>query len=269
MICTSAARLRRHSQIVNNLCIVGNRMHNADMSAITNRGKTGPERDVATHGPHPGPRRKQVLDALREEIMTGRLASGERLIEEKISAELGTSRGPVREALRQLEHEGLVVSYPYRGAVVTGVSDEEVYEVLIPIRLTLERFAFVKALDHLTDEDFAELAKQIWVMEEAARGGELQRIVEADLRFHEIVLGRSGRPHAVQIWKSIWPRIRGFFFRYGRSRPLDVIVTEHRELLAALQTRDPDTVTAVLDHHIAVPRPPDGAAAPAAPAEVA
>ncbi len=202
-----------------------------------------------------GPRRTQVLEALREDIMTGRLADGERLIEERISAELGTSRGPVREALRQLEHEGLVHSFPYRGAIVSGISDEEVYEVLIPVRLTLERYAFAMALPHLMDEDFAELAKQVWIMEEAARSGDLQRIVEADLRFHEIVLTRSERPHALQVWKSIWPRIRGYFFRYGRSRPLDVIVDEHRELLSALQTRNRKTVLAVLEKHIAVPRP--------------
>ena len=75
----------------------------------------------------------------------------------------------MREALRQLENEGLVMSFPYRGAVVLGVSDEEVQEVLIPIRLTLERYSFAQALERMTDDDFAELGKQIWLME---RGGE-------------------------------------------------------------------------------------------------
>ena len=90
-------------------------------------------------------RREEVLQTLRQAIVIGELADGERLIEDRIARELNTSRGPVREALRQLEHEGLVISYPYRGAVVLGVSDEEVHEVLIPIRLTLERFSFTKA----------------------------------------------------------------------------------------------------------------------------
>ena len=98
----------------------------------------------------------------------GTYEPGERLIEATLSTELGTSRGPVREALRQLENEGLVMSFPYRGAVVLGVSDEEVQEVLIPIRLTLERFSFRKAVGQLTDDDFAELAKQVWLMEQAA-----------------------------------------------------------------------------------------------------
>ncbi|HUG65870.1 MAG TPA: GntR family transcriptional regulator [Gaiellaceae bacterium] len=200
-------------------------------------------------------RRQQVLETLRSEIMTGRYEPGERLIEAAISEELGTSRGPVREALRQLEHEGLVVSVPYRGAVVLDVSDEEVQEVLIPIRLTLESFSFAKALELMTEDDFGELAKQLWLMEEGARKNDLQQVVEADLRFHEIVIAGSGRQHTMQVWRSIWPRIRNYFIRYGRFRELDSIVDEHRELLDALRGRDLEQTMAVLERHIAVPVP--------------
>ena len=93
-----------------------------------------------------GPRGQQVVEALRNEIIAGHFEPGERLIEATLSQELGTSRGPVREALRQLENEGLVMSVPYKGAVVLGVSDEEVQEVLIPIRLVLERYSFARAV---------------------------------------------------------------------------------------------------------------------------
>jgi DNA-binding GntR family transcriptional regulator len=200
-------------------------------------------------------RREQVTDALREAIMTGRIADGERLIEDRIAQELKTSRGPVREALRQLEYEGFVVSYPYRGAVVLGVSDEEVQEVLIPIRLTLERFSFTKALERMTEEDFAELAKEVWLMGEAARENDLVRSVEADVRFHEIVLDRSGQPHTTRVWRTIAPRIRSYFYRYGLSADLTRIATEHGELLTVLQTRDRDLVTAKVEHHIRVRTP--------------
>ncbi len=203
------------------------------------------------------PRRDQVVETLRKAIISGAYEPGERLIEAALSKELGTSRGPVREALRQLEHEGLVTSFPYRGAEVLGVSDEEVQEVLIPIRLTLERFTFANALPLLTDDDFAELGKQVWQMEEAARTSDLLRNVDADLRFHEVVIVRSGNTHAAQVWRSIWPRIRGYFLRYGRSRNLKTMADEHRELLQALQTRDPRTVLALLEHHINVPAPDD------------
>jgi DNA-binding GntR family transcriptional regulator len=200
------------------------------------------------------PRREQVVEALREAIIAGKLEDGERLIEDKIARELKTSRGPVREALKQLEHEGFVVSYPYRGAVVLGVSDEEVHQVLIPVRLTLEKFSIPKAVERMEDADFAELAKEVWMMSEAGRTNDLQKSVDADIRFHEILLERSGQPHAAQVWRSIAPRIRAYFFRYGRSN-LQRIAEEHRELLEALQTRDPNVIAAALEKHIAVSTP--------------
>lgn len=202
-----------------------------------------------------GPRRQHVLETLRSSIVGGELEPGERLIEERISQELQTSRGPVREALRQLEHEGLVRSEPYRGAVVVGVSEEEVREVLMPVRLIIERYSFPKAAAEMTDADFAELGKAVWVMEDAARTGDLRRIVEADLGFHEIVLTYSGQPHALQIWRSIVPRIRSYFLQYGKLRDLDVIVGEHRDLLAAVQTRDSDVLLPVLEEHILIENP--------------
>jgi DNA-binding GntR family transcriptional regulator len=200
--------------------------------------------------------RERVVDALREEIMLGKLADGERLIEDQIARRLDTSRGPVREALRELEHEGLVVSYPYRGAVVLGVSDEEVQHVLIPIRLTVERYCFLKALERMTDADFAELAKEVWLMGECARADDLMGAVEADIRFHEFVLGHSAQPHSAQLWGAIAPRIRAYFFRYGRGSDLARIAREHSELLAAMQTRKHAVWTKALEHHIAVTVPP-------------
>src|SRR5215203_5539778 len=199
---------------------------------------TPPELDPPAQtalGAKAGPRGQQVIEILRTAIIMGSYEPGERLIEATLSAELGTSRGPVREALRQLENEGLVMSFPYRGAVVLGVSDEEVQEVLIPIRLTLERYSFARALDRLTDDDFAELGKQIWLID------------EADLSFHEIVIAASGQLHTVQIWRTIGPRIRGYFYRYERSRSFEETVEEHRVLLAALQTRDPEIALAQLE----------------------
>lgn len=209
------------------------------------------------------PRGQQVMEAVRTAIISGRFQPGDRLIESALSAEFGTSRGPVREALRQLENEGLVMSFPYRGAVVLGVSDEEVHEVLIPIRLTLERYSFLRAIRTMTDEDFAELGKQIWLMEQAGRSSDLIKLVEADLGFHEIVITASGQLHTMQIWRTIWPRIRAYFYRYERHRSFEATVEEHRELLAALQTRDPATVVAQLERHIDVPAPAAAAEVPA------
>jgi DNA-binding GntR family transcriptional regulator len=226
---------------------------------VPNRPPLQPGPPAPTHPAQRAKRRssrsEQVLQILRHAIVVGELVDGERLIEDRIARELSTSRGPVREALRQLEHEGLVVSYPYRGAVVCGVSDEEVHEVLIPIRLTLERFSFSKASELMTEADFGELAKEVWQMAEGARTGDLLRCVEADIRFHEFVLSRSGQPHTAQVWGSIVSRIRAYFFRYGREADMSRLAAEHGELLGALQSGDAALLMGALERHITVRTP--------------
>ncbi|MBA3841411.1 MAG: GntR family transcriptional regulator [Actinobacteria bacterium] len=197
-------------------------------------------------------RSEAVVEALRGAILRGELADGERLIEDRIARDLNTSRGPVREALRQLVHEGFAVSYPYRGAVVLGVSDEEVQQVLVPVRLVLERFTFPIAANLMGDDDFAELAKEIWQMREAGKTADVARSVEADMRFHELMLERANQPHTAQVWGSIAPRIRAYFYRYGRQGNLERIADEHEHLLSAFQTRDRATIVAALEAHIAV-----------------
>ncbi len=206
-------------------------------------------------GDHRGTRSEAVVEALRDAILSGSLADGERLIEDRIAREHRTSRGPVREALRQLVHEGFAVRYPYRGAVVLGVSDEEVQQVLIPVRLVLERFTFPIAAELMTDDDFAELAKEVWQMREAARTADVARSVEADLRFHGGMLERANQSHTAQVWGSIAPRIRAYFYRYGHAGNLERIADEHAELLAALQTRDRAIIVSALEAHIAVGTP--------------
>jgi DNA-binding GntR family transcriptional regulator len=197
--------------------------------------------------------RQRVLATLRNAIIGGRFRPGDRLVEEELCQQLGVSRGPVREALRQLEQEGLVVSFPYRATEVIGVSLEEVREVLLPIRLTLERFAFRHALPRLTPEDLAELEGLVAAMDAAAAAGDLEPIVEADVQFHDLVLRRSEQPHCLQIWRAISPRVRAFFYRSGpRHASLAEIADEHRELLAAMRTGDVGRTLAVLEPHILV-----------------
>lgn len=212
------------------------------------------------------PRRYQlVTETLREAIIAGELAAGQRLVEDKLARELKTSRGSVRSALHRLEHEGFVVSYPYRGAVVLGVSDDEVRQVLVPVRLVLETYSFPKAAELMTEQDFAELAKEVWHMSEAARTNDLPRSVEADTRFHEFVLDRAQEPHAAQVWRLIEPRIRTYFYRYGRLRNLEQVAAQHADLLAALQTRDREVILRELEPHV-LEEPPESPGASATPA---
>ena len=183
-------------------------------------------------------------------------ADGDRLIEERIAEELQTSRGPVREALRQLEHEGLVISYPYRGAVVQGVSEEEIQEVLIPIRLTLERFSFTKALEQMDDGDFAELAKEVWTM---ARGGARAASCCAWSRPTSASTSSCSRGRASRTRRRSGARSRRASAPTSSataSPPISTqIAIEHGELLQAVQTGDRDKVLAAVERHITVRTP--------------
>ncbi len=196
-------------------------------------------------------RRQQVVHALREAIASGQLKPGDRLVETEISQQMGVSRAPVREALRQLEQEGLVISYPYRGTEVLGVSAEEVEEILVPIRLTLERYAFRRALPQLKGDDLTELERLVEAMRQAAAAGDIAQLADADLRFHELVLDRSGELHCLQIWRTVSPRVRIAFIKAApvHASMLDV-AEEHDELLSALRSGDEEKMLTVLEAHI-------------------
>lgn len=195
--------------------------------------------------------RQRATDVLRAAIINGRLVPGDRLKEAELSEQLGISRAPVREALRQLEHEGLVVSLPYRATEVLGISQEEIAEALVPIRLTLETFAFRRALPVLSGDDLDALGVLVQTMRQAGAIGDLDALAEADVRFHELVIERSGQQHCLQIWRSIQPRVRAYFRRDApiHSRAGE-IADEHEELVDVLRRGDETQLLETLRHHI-------------------
>ena len=198
-------------------------------------------------------RREHVAEILRDAITTGDLEAGTKLTEAELSSQLGTSRAPVREALRQLEQEGLVVSYPYRGTEVLGVSQEEIEQVLVPIRLTLERFAFRKALQVISEKDFDDLQQRIEAMRAAAALPDPGLLADEDVRFHEEVIRLSEQQHCLQVWRTIQPRVRAYFRRdanYYADVDVDAVAQQHQVLLDALRTGRLDKVDAAVIKHI-------------------
>lgn len=199
----------------------------------------------------PSSRRHQVVESLRRAIVSGRLRPGERLTETDLAQQLGTSRAPVREALRQLEQEGLVVSRPYRGTEVLAITQEEIEQVLVPVRLILESYAFKKALPLLTGADLAALDLHVRSMRHAAAIGDAGVLTEADMRFHELVIVRSGQEHCLQLWRSIEPRVRAHFRRDAPAHSDPTAVPDqHQELLDVLTAGDEQRVIAAVRAHI-------------------
>lgn len=198
--------------------------------------------------------RSEITDALRRRIIDGTLVPGSRLAEEWVSREMGVSRGPVREALRELENEGLVVVHAYRGAVVNEITTEELRDVLIPVRFILERQACLRALPMMTDQDFEaldDLAEQMRSVATSKVEGALMALVDLDVAFHEYLTKLGNQYHTLQLWRSIQPRSRAGMFHLGsRHRDLLEIADEHKVLIAALRTRDPEVALRELETHI-------------------
>lgn len=192
-----------------------------------------------------------VVVALREAIVSGDIPAGQQLKQDELAAYFRVSPGPVREALRQLESEGLVRHQPNRGMFVTELPADEALEVLLPVRLLLEDYALKCVASELSDQLVAQLGHQIEIMEHGAREADVAMINEADVRFHELAVGASRAYHVIQLWQSVLPRIRRqFYVLTPRHTDLQDVAEEHRILLSALQSGDSSRLSATLFEHI-------------------
>lgn len=195
--------------------------------------------------------RHRVSDEIRKAIFSGSLKPGDRLREQDISNQMQISRGPIREALTLLEREGLLVTYPYKETVVADLSSDELAEILLPIRLTLESFGLKRTLPELTAENFRFLEDVVQGMEVAADDQDLNSLVDHDITFHRFFIKQSNFPTVLSLWETIDMRIRLHFVSHGQEyRDLHEIPKEHKELLEAYQSRDLDHALKALRHHI-------------------
>ncbi len=199
----------------------------------------------------PSSRRSQVLDILRGAILNGTFGPGEHLKQDQLCAHFGLSAAPVREALRDLESEGLVVHTPRHGVVVSDIAPGELLGLLAPVRLAIESFALPLAATLMSESTWQRLDAIVEEMGRSADDASLARLNDLDVSFHDTAIAASGSQHAMQLWRSVLPRIR---LQFRRLAPLHAdlaeIQDEHRRLLGALHTRDRATIVSALDEHI-------------------
>lgn len=192
---------------------------------------------------------RRVAEALRAEIVGGILQPGDRLVELRIAHQLGVSQGPVREALRLLEREGLVVHQPRRGVYVTRLSWRDIDEIY-SMRAALEGMAARRALRYMRPADFAVLERLLTEMATAADAGETIARIDAAVRFHEAICQFSAHERLLHTWRSMiaqtshYAHVAGLF---TADRQHDVAL--HREIYDALCTGDPDIAEAVARRH--------------------
>jgi DNA-binding GntR family transcriptional regulator len=195
--------------------------------------------------------RHRIADEIRQAILAGKLKPGDRLIEVEISKQMGVSRGPIREALRVLEQEGLLHSQPFKETVVAEFSTEEIVEVLLPIRVTIELFAVRKGLERMTGDDFKALEGYVEGMKAGGAEGDLMKVVENDLSFHDHLVRMSNLTSLLSVWSSIFNRIRvHFIYQDIVYEDISEVWKQHQAILDAMDSRDPAIVCAELNRHI-------------------
>jgi DNA-binding GntR family transcriptional regulator len=196
--------------------------------------------------------RHDVRKHLRNLIFDGTLKPGDRIVESRLARELGISQTPVREALRELEQMGLVVSYPNRGSSVRKVEPRDADE-MYTLRAHLEAMAITLALPKLTSEDLATLDGLIDGMVEAGENEDPDRLTELDARFHEFICERSGHGLLLRTWQGISP-LNWTMMTVIRlkDRNLRELAERHRPIVDALRSGDSERAVQVIREHVLV-----------------
>jgi DNA-binding GntR family transcriptional regulator len=196
----------------------------------------------------------EIADRLRTAILHGQLAPEEPLREAVLSELMGVSRGPIREALGQLEREGLVVVTPTGRTYVARLSREDLDEV-ISLRRALERLAVEYACMRATAEDFANVQAVVDDMAAAiARGITAKEGAELDLRFHDALYHASRHQRLLASWTTLRPQV--YILMLGRNVASadfrDAAVEGHQAILDAIKTRDKERTLEVIEQHMRV-----------------
>jgi DNA-binding GntR family transcriptional regulator len=192
---------------------------------------------------------QRIATALREEILAGDIAPGTWLRQDDIAVRLGTSRLPVREALRILEVEGLAESLPNRGARVPSLDLDEV-NTYYRMRERLEPLTLVESLAHLTDEQIDTMER---IQEEIEANDDVSRFLAIDRDFHMTSYEACPSEHllttTVRLWNATQHYRRAFMLLAGTNRMV-IVNAEHRLLLDALRRRDAEDAERFLTGHI-------------------
>lgn len=188
----------------------------------------------------------QIVSEVRQRIVSGQLPEGTPLRQEKLAAELGVSRVPLREAIRQLEAEGLVTTELHKGTVVSSLSLAELEE-MFEIRVQLESWLFALAIPKMTEQDFA-VAETI-IAESAA--SDVTSWGEFNWRFHAALLAPAGRTIALKLLKTVHGNANRYInLQLAVVADVEHELVDHRNLVAFARLRDVEGGVRLLRKHI-------------------
>lgn len=196
------------------------------------------------------PLRDVVFNTLRQAILKGELAPGERLMEIQLAEKLGVSRTPIREAIRKLELEGLVLMIPRKGAEVARISEKSLKDVL-EVRRSLEELAIELACQRMTDVDLLEMEKMQKRFCDAIESGSAMEIAEGDEAYHDVIYNCTRNARLVQILNNLREQMYRYRLEYIKDEDKrQILRLEHEKILKALRSRHVAEARAAVREHI-------------------
>ncbi len=196
------------------------------------------------------PLRDVVFHTLRQAILRGELAPGERLMEIQLAERLGVSRTPIREAIRKLELEGLVLMIPRKGAEVARISEKSLRDVL-EVRRSLEELATELACQRMDEEQIEELSAAKDAFAAAVANGDIMEMAECDERFHDVIFNGTGNARLVQILNNLREQMYRYRLEYIKEADKrQVLLLEHENIVKAIRARHVAEAREAMREHI-------------------
>ena len=196
------------------------------------------------------PLRDVVFHTLRQAILKGELEPGERLMEIRLAKRLGVSRTPIREAIRKLELEGLVIMIPRKGAEVAGITEKNLRDVL-EVRRSLEELAIELAVKRMDESGITRLEEARIGFREALNSNDMIRIAQADERFHDAIYAGTDNEKLIQLLNNLRDQMYRYRLEYNKDTgKQQIIMDEHECILNAVKTRDVELGKRAMREHI-------------------
>ncbi len=196
------------------------------------------------------PLRDVVFNTLRQAILRGEMEPGERLMEIQLAQKLGVSRTPIREAIRKLELEGLVIMIPRKGAEVAHITEKDMRDVL-EVRSTLEELVVQLAIKNVTEAKLDELRAANRVFESAVISKDVVNIVEADVKFHDILYSMTNNVRLIQIINNLREQMYRYRLEYVKdARTHSILISEHNDIIKQIKEKNVDVARKVIHQHI-------------------
>ncbi len=196
------------------------------------------------------PLRDIVFQTLRNAIITGELQPGERLMETQLGEKLGVSRTPIREAIRKLELEGLVVMIPRKGAQVAQFTEKDIQDVL-EVRAALEALSARLACKRMDDRSFLKLQLAIAEYSYAAKNKDLETMIEKDVEFHDIICMATQNDKLIQLFNNLKEQVNRYRITYLKNvEDSEMVEAEHLAILEALKNKEEEVASKLAAKHI-------------------